>query len=332
VRELLIAGCNPGTKAKPRWAPIYNAIRGASDKHNKCLTALLTHGANVNATRSSNGRTHLHYAIELEPWAGYSTLIYILLVNRAIPNVCDNAKDIPLLMLLAGNGPLPQEKRDALILLLAPDYNANIDVKVPGTLDNPLHLAIRRKDPHTVDAILDKIKQLGDGSGRKSRLVHAYNGSSFTPVLLAFTIFSFKGEYVEEEIQIARLLLKNGANPNDQDATKGNTPLHLVISVSQNTIALELLCRHHANPRISNVSRMTALDLAQRLRDTPAALSEDKWYAFAERRMTNTLQKDHYRPPELVSFLAEERDELSDKRSWLSQKVLESPILTSKRL
>jgi hypothetical protein len=32
-RELLNAGCNPGTKAKPRWAPIYNAIRGARDKH-----------------------------------------------------------------------------------------------------------------------------------------------------------------------------------------------------------------------------------------------------------------------------------------------------------
>jgi hypothetical protein len=86
VRELLSAGCNPVTKAKPRWAPIYNAIRGASDKHNKCLTALLAHGANVNATRSSNGRTTFHYAIELEPWAGYSTLLYILLV-KSLPRI-----------------------------------------------------------------------------------------------------------------------------------------------------------------------------------------------------------------------------------------------------
>lgn len=107
VRELLNAGCNPGIKAKPRWAPIYNAIRGASDKHTKCLMALITHGAGVNATRSSNGRTHLHYAIELAPWAGYSTVIYVLLAYNANPNVCDKANGVPLLMLLIENGPLP---------------------------------------------------------------------------------------------------------------------------------------------------------------------------------------------------------------------------------
>ena len=28
VRECLKAGCNPGRKEKPRWAPVYNAIRG----------------------------------------------------------------------------------------------------------------------------------------------------------------------------------------------------------------------------------------------------------------------------------------------------------------
>jgi ankyrin repeat protein len=306
VRELLSAGCNPGTKAKPRWSPIYNAVRGASDKHTKCLMALVTHGANVNATHSSSRRTPLHYAIELEPWSGYSTVIYVLLASKANPNLRDKANDIPLLMLLVGNGPLPQEKRDALLLLLSQNYDTNIDVKVAGTLDNPLHLAIRRKDLHTVDAILLKMKHLGGVHGPELTLMHARNGSGFTPIVLAFTIFTFKGEDVDEELEIVRLLLKAGANPDDQEATKGNTPLHLVVSVSKNAVALELLCRRQANPRVPNTSGTTALDLVQKRRGSFQIAVEDEWHTFAERRLMNTLEKEHYRPPELVAFLADE--------------------------
>lgn len=136
--------------------------------------ALIAHGADVNATRSSNGRTPLHYAIELAPWAGYSTVIYVLLANNANPNVCDNANGILLLMLLDENGPLPQEKRDALLLLLSPNYNTNIEVKILGILDNPLHLAIRRKDSHIVDAILEKGKSHEEvyEFGQRSKVMH----------------------------------------------------------------------------------------------------------------------------------------------------------------
>lgn len=307
VRELLSAGCNPGTKTKPRWNPVYNAVRGATDKHTKCLMALIRHGANVNATRSSNGRTPLHYAIEVKPWSGYSTVVYVLLANKADPNVRDKAGDLPLLMLLVGNGPLSQEERDALLLLLAPNYNTNIIVKIPGTCDNPLHLAIRRKDAHTVDAVLEKMKQLGGIHGQALTLMHTYNGSGFTPILLAFIVFTFNGEDVEEELQIVKLLLKHGANPDDQDADQGNTALHLLIESTKNAIALEHLCRHRANPAVVNKVGTTALDLARRRH---SIRTEEKWYRFAERRMTNKLEKEHYRPPELIAFLAEEREQL----------------------
>jgi serine/threonine protein kinase len=311
VRELLSAGCNPGTEAKPRWGPMYNAIRGATDNHTKCLMALITHGANVNATHLSNGKTPLHYAIEVEPWSGYSTVVYVLLANKADPNIRDKAEDLPLLMLLIGNGPLSQEKRDALLLLLAPNYNTCIDVKIPGTLDNPLHLATRRKDAHTVEAILEKMKQLSSLDGQLLMFMHSKNGSGFTPILLAFTIFNFDGEDVEEELQIVKLLLKHGANPDDQDAEDGNTPLHLVVKSSRNAVALEYLCRSHASPRIINALGVTALDLTSRKRVSYAALPGDKWYGFAERRMTNKLGSEDYRPPELLAFLAEEREQLS---------------------
>ena len=298
VRECLKAGCNPGTELKPRWAPVYNAVRGSSDRHLKCLRELVYYGADVNVKRSNNGRTPLHYAVESEPWSGYSSVIYTLLAAGADPNIRDWANDLPLLMLLVGNGPLSQAKRDALFLLLAPNFTTDLNVQVPGTLDNPLHLAIRRKDPYTVDAILEKLKQK---RGSTSQLMHVHNGSGFTPILLALTIFQL-GEDSDEELQIIEYLLKRGANANDADATQGKTPLHLIIGSSKNTIALELLCRHSADAELPDLSGLTAISLVRKLR---ADYPQDRWYKFADRRMGNRLTSEHYRPPELEAFLAE---------------------------
>ena len=295
VKEMLIAGCNPGTAEKPRWAPIYNAIRGATDHHTKCLRALVSYGVNVNAVRTTNGRRPLHYAIEKAPWSGYSSVIYTLLAARADPNARDKANDVPLLMLLAGDGRLPQEKRDALYLLIAPNFTTRLDVSIPGTLDNPLHLAVRRKDAYTVDVILEKMKSIG---GDALSLMHDYNGSGFTPLLLAFTTFTLAGKEVDDELQIIKLLLEDGANPDSQDVAHGETPLHLIVRASKNTIALELLCRHSANATLLDEAGQSAIDVAQS--------KKDQWYLFAVRRMRNTLMDDHYRPPELIAFLDEE--------------------------
>ena len=301
VRAMLTAGCNPGTAEKPRWAPIYNAIRGATDKHTKCLRELVSHGVNVNAVTSTNGRRRpLHYAIEKAPWSGYSSVIYTLLAAHADPNAKDKANCVPLLMLLAGKGPLPKEKRDALYLLLAPNFATNLDVSSRGTLDNPLHKAIRRKDAYTVDVVLDKMKQVQGGA---LSLLHKHNGSGFTPLSLAFTIFKLLGEEADEELQIIKLLLEHGANPNDQDAAQGETPLHLVVRASKNTIALELLCKHSANATLPNKAGQSAIDVAHKTRlEHP----KDRWYLFAKRRMLNILRDEHYRPQELVAFLKEE--------------------------
>ncbi|CAD6569587.1 MAG: hypothetical protein ASARMPRED_002957 [Alectoria sarmentosa] len=300
VKEMLSAGCNPGTVEKPRWAPIYNAIRGATDKHTKCLRALVSYGVNVNAVKTANGRRPLHYAIEKPPWSGYTSVIYTLLAAEADPNARDKANDVPLLMLLVGEGPLTQEKRDALYLLLAPDFATNLDVSIPGTLDNPLHLAVRRKDAYTVDVILEKMKQV---QGDALSLMHKHNGSGFTPLLLAFTIFTLLGEEADEELQIIKLLLEHGANPDDQDVAHGETPLHLVVRASKHTIALELLCRQSTNATLTNHAGQSAIDVAHKLRlEHP----RDKWYLFAKRRMSNELKDEHYRPPEILAFLDDE--------------------------
>lgn len=313
VKALLSAGCNPGTAKKPRWPPIYNAIKGRTERYTKCLRALISYCVDVNALRPSNGRRPLHYAIENPPWSGYSSVVYTLLAANADPNAKDKANDVPLLMLLAGDGPLPQEKRDALYLLLAPNFATNLDVSILGTLDNPLHLAVRRKDAYTVDVILEKMKLVQESA---PRLIHKHNGSGFTPLLLAFTIFTLLGEDVDEELQIIKLLLDNGANPNDQDIAHGETPLHLVVRASKSTIALEMLCKHSANAKLTDKAGKSAIAVAKELRvDCP----KDEWYLFAERRMRNLLKDHHYRPPEFVAFLNEEdglaaKDNIDEKK------------------
>ena len=84
-----------------------------NDKYYSYLPHYVANG-NVNAVRKMNGRTPLHYVVEKPLWSGYSSVIYILLAAKAGPKVRDKSNDVPLLMLLAGGGPLSQEKRDAL--------------------------------------------------------------------------------------------------------------------------------------------------------------------------------------------------------------------------
>ena len=297
VRDLLSAGCNPGTKAKPRWGPIYSAVRGGKNGHIKCLRALVEHGGNVNARRNSNNRTPLHYAIERELWGGYSTIVYILLAARADPNARDDAGDTPLLMLLVGMGKLPQERRDALYLLLAPNFDAKLDIRFPGTLDNPLHLAIRRKDAYVVDAILQRIQFL---KGDSLNLIHDRNASGFTAILLAFSIFKMTGDDAAEELHIVKLLLEHGANPDDQDTAQRDTPLHHVVRELKNGAALEMLCGRNANIDIQNKAHKTSIEIVTEARkENP----DDEWTLFAFRRMKNTLKAEHYRPQDYTDFV-----------------------------
>ena len=150
LREFLEAGCNPGTKLKPRRAPLMIAVKGASQRHNKCVIALLDAGANVNV-RDTSGRSPLHYAIEHEFFIGYTDLIRDLLQAGADPNVKHRTGDFPLLQILYdGYEPLKKHRRDTLACLLRREFDADVNVMPPGTLNMPLHLAIRRKDPWAV--------------------------------------------------------------------------------------------------------------------------------------------------------------------------------------
>ncbi|OBT95560.1 hypothetical protein VE01_05901 [Pseudogymnoascus verrucosus] len=250
VRLLLKSGCNPGKKGEPRWEPIFNAVRGASDRHVKCVRELINYGVDVNAKNKVSRRTPLQYAIEHEAWSGYSNLIYILLAAGADPNIKDAMGDVPLLQILyGGNEPLPKHRRDALALLLAPNYSTDINVSPPGTMNGPLHLAVRRKDPWAVGMLLEK-----------NAPVDGENGAGLTPLQLAMG--SWTATTNHDQLEILRLLLEKKANVNVKNTTDGRTPLHIAISL-EIIDAVRMLLQHGAKRSIKDGSAKSARQLYQ---------------------------------------------------------------------
>ena len=175
VRTLLESGCNPGTRKRPRVMPIFKAVRGATSKHAKCVQALLDYGVDLNVRMPSSSRTPLHYAIEHPSWSSYSHLIFVLLKGGANPNLSDSTGDVPLLQLLYGGvEPLSDHKREALALLVAPQYSTDVNISYESTGNTPLHLAVSHKDPWAVALLL-----------KKDVSVNSKNGVGLTPLQTA---------------------------------------------------------------------------------------------------------------------------------------------------
>jgi serine/threonine protein kinase/ankyrin repeat protein len=248
VRLLLESGCNPGTKRDPRPGPIFNAVRGATERHTKCVRALIDSGVNLNARYKSNKRTPLHYAIEHEEWKGYSNLIYILLAGGADPNLKDATGDVPLLQILYGGvEPLAEYKRNALALLLAPNYDTDVTVCHPATRNTPLHLAVLHKDPWAVALLLERDVE-----------VNKKNITGLTPLQLASG--SWGSPMSDDQIEILELLLEKKANVNVRDAGTGQTPLHVAVSLSLHRVA-ERLVKHGGDVNQKDQNGKTPRDL-----------------------------------------------------------------------
>ncbi|KAL8681758.1 MAG: hypothetical protein Q9186_002146 [Xanthomendoza sp. 1 TL-2023] len=199
VRELLRAGCNPGTRKKPRWKPLLVAIKAGTQRHNKVVKALLDHGADVNARDPVTGKTSLHFAIENPFFPGYTNIIRILLEHGADANALDKNKDSPLLQILYGGyKPLEKHKRDALACLMQDHIDVDVNVMPLGTLDMPIHLAVRRRDAIAVAILVH----------RGSRVTTA-NSTGLTPLQIAASTWS--ETIPEDDIEVLKHLILGGA-------------------------------------------------------------------------------------------------------------------------
>ncbi|KAI9725790.1 MAG: hypothetical protein M1834_009739 [Cirrosporium novae-zelandiae] len=248
VQYLLEIGCNPGTEKKRRPKPLIYAIKGGTRRHTKCVRQLLEHGANVNISLS--GKTALHYAIELKNFKGFNKLLLNLLNHNANPNIPDNNGDYPLLKVLYGSyEPLQEHEHDMLALLLQSKFETNVNISPRGTLNMPLHLAIRRTDPLAVGMLLAK--------GAK---VNEPNASGTKPLALA--ALAWKAPVTAQKIEILELLLESKANVHDLSGPSKRTPLHLAV-LWGSLQAVELLLHHGANPNMEDNDGNDPINLAE---------------------------------------------------------------------
>jgi ankyrin repeat protein len=229
VRLLLESGCEPGTIKRRRPGPIFNAVRGATMRHIKCVDALIAKGVNVNVKSQSNGRTPLHYAIEHQAWPGYMRLIYTLLKAGADPNIKDATGDVPLLQILYGGvEPLAEHKRDALAILLTNNFNTDLAISPPATKNTPLHLAVMHQDPWAVALLLNR-----DVAANKK------NVAELTPLQLAAG--SWSNPLSEDQMEILELLLERNAKVNVKDEGTWQTPVHTAVLLELDQVLKKLI-------------------------------------------------------------------------------------------
>ena len=261
VRYILEAGCNPGVKGNPRLAPLFNTIRGATERHTKCLLTLVEHKADTNPVRPSAKPSPLLVAVDNESWNQYAIVIYILLQAKADPNACDERKTIALVLLLLDSRPLSKERRDAVHFLLAPTYITDLSVQSPIKGDTPLHLAVRRRDPEILDAILEKM-DLFKSKAEKLALINKPNKAGLTPLRLAYKVFhptATEDRYRADQEEIVEVLLGNDADPNTTDPRESNTPLHVALSSTATSLGMIApLLEQHANLYMQKQAGKTA--------------------------------------------------------------------------
>lgn len=236
VKHLLEHRCNPGTRAKPRPKPLILAIKGASERHNKCVKALIASNCDVNAV-DFRGKTPIHRVVE-GPWfKGYSKLLGMLLAAGAEVDRTDAELDFPLLKLLAGAGdePLENYQIEALALLLHPKVPTMVDVNVrqPVSHNTALHFAVKRRSPVAVAVLL-----------HRGADVNAKNKSGTTPLLMAANQWR-NFLTLEQEMTLSYLLKSPDIDVDVAGGSLGRTALHQAVAAGC-AVAVEMLLERGA--------------------------------------------------------------------------------------
>ena len=256
VRTLLRDGCNPGTKSKPRPAPLLRAIQGGTYQHYKCVQALMNHDVDLNVADRQTGRTALQIAIEQPFFNGHTSLVRDLIHGGADTNKADHTGKRPVMSVfdVQENDALRKHQLDALACLLVGGQGKETDVNVhtPHAHESPLHLAIRRRSPMAVGLLLFR-----------GASVNAKNHAGATPLLLAAA--QWAGPLVADQKTILDLLLqKPDINLNEIAGVHRRTALHQAV-VRASTTAVEMLLERGADISIKDSEDKTGRQLASML-------------------------------------------------------------------
>ena len=252
VRTLLDKGCNPGTSVNPRPGPLMYAVKGATPRHYKCFRALLDKGADITIT-DNRGLSLLHLATENPSFKSYHSLVRDLVAAGFDPNTTDSNGDYPITKIFSGNEttPLEESRLAALACLLQSDAigGTDVNIRVRGSLQTPLHLAVRRRDAYAVGMLL-----------HKGADVNARNASEVTPLLLAAN--QWRGPLNQEQRTVLELLLASKKVEVDAIAGLSERTALLIAVVAGSSDAVKMLLDRGADPQYKDKSGKDAVEIA----------------------------------------------------------------------
>jgi ankyrin repeat protein len=195
-----------------------------------CVAVLLQHEADVNATDSEN-KTPLTDACELKT---HSSMVNLLLKNKANPNAQSKFGTTPLLAAIKSNNP------DSVKYVI--EHGANVD-ECDWNQTTPLHLAAKGSKKEIVSLLIDAGADLNERNKSGQTPLHVAADSNYL-----YCIF---------------LLVRAGAivNVTNKD---GNTPLHVATDKTnrhdiQNHDLVNFLIVSGANVKAQNKRRITPL-------------------------------------------------------------------------
>ena len=248
---LLENGADPNVKIGD-WnhTPLHKAVKDVyqsePDKVYKLVKILIEHGADVNA-RDVVGLTPLHTTIEYTRHYTDLRIIKLLVNNGAkIDVLTHRSKESPFYYSLRYNYPV----------LAKYLIEAGMDLNLKSRGYTPLHFALYYNQEHITKLLIEKGADLSltEDEYNKTHLHFAVDKS---------------------DVDLVALLLKKGADPNQQDID-GNTALHQVtLRYSEDNDLVEILrtlLAYKSDPYIRNNRGETPLNITQR---PPADLSSD---------------------------------------------------------
>lgn len=229
-------------------SPLWSAVKGGTQRHNKCVRELIGADVDVNITSKRTGKSPLHVAVEHDNYKGYTTLVWLLVHAKADVNALDSDGDSPLMKLFLGHDhePLEQHRREALAILLR--AGARVDLSQRATGSTPLHMAVRRQDKFAVAMLLFK------GAN-----VNAKTSSGTTP--LQITANQFRGDLSPDHAEVLSTLLQHEALVDEPAGALKRTALHLAV-ISGTAHAVDMLIQHGASAKKKDKQGDDAITLA----------------------------------------------------------------------
>jgi len=238
LKKVLDMGADPNMKDSNSWTALHYACEFGDLESVKIL---LANKANVDAY-SNNHRTGLHLAASMN----FPSIVTFLLENQADPNMQDSSKCIPL-HLAAKYGNI-----ECMAILLS--FGANLYAE-DFRKWNILHYAafyghakaVRYISKYDADYnILQTVR-----NSQNKLAIEIVRDYSIKPYFISLWHASKEGD-----LDMARGLLNDGENINEESTFMKNTPLHIAV-FNNHYLLVRLLVELGANPEIRNKDGIT---------------------------------------------------------------------------